>query len=156
MLYFAYGSNMDFKQMRQRCPSAQFVAVAKLPNHRLEFTRESKKWQCGVSDVVESSREDVWGVVYDITETEFASLDQDEGFRPGRAKSENSYNREQRHVFRDGDENQAILVWIYIGNHQSDPPLPNTAYKQQLVNGAKYWHLPPTYIAKLKKIKTSK
>ena len=39
MIYFAYGSNLDFVQMRSRCPSAQFVAVAKLPDHQLAFTR---------------------------------------------------------------------------------------------------------------------
>ena len=39
MLYSAYGSMMDFREMRQRCPSAQFVAVAKLLDHLLQFTR---------------------------------------------------------------------------------------------------------------------
>lgn len=37
MLYFAYGSNMDEKHMKERCPYAQFVAVARLPEHRLLF-----------------------------------------------------------------------------------------------------------------------
>ena len=30
MIYFAYGSNLDFTQMRKRCPSAQFIATARL------------------------------------------------------------------------------------------------------------------------------
>jgi hypothetical protein len=29
MLYFAYGSNMNWDQMRERCPSARFEFVAK-------------------------------------------------------------------------------------------------------------------------------
>jgi len=52
MLYFAYGSNLDFAQMRDRCPSALFVAIAKLPDHRLAFTRKSIKRACGVADAV--------------------------------------------------------------------------------------------------------
>ena len=30
MFYFAYGSNMDWDQMKQRCPSAHFLGVAEL------------------------------------------------------------------------------------------------------------------------------
>lgn len=33
-MYFAYGSNMDCDQLRQRCPTARFVAIAKLDAHR--------------------------------------------------------------------------------------------------------------------------
>jgi len=52
MLYFAYGSMMDLGEMRGRCTSAKFVAVAKLPDHSLQFTRRSIKRGCGVADVV--------------------------------------------------------------------------------------------------------
>jgi hypothetical protein len=41
MLYFAYGSNMNWQQMQDRCPSARFFGVALLPDHKLAFTRES-------------------------------------------------------------------------------------------------------------------
>src|SRR5207247_4630457 len=33
-LYFAYDSNMDWAQMKERCPFAKFVCRAKLPSHR--------------------------------------------------------------------------------------------------------------------------
>ena len=63
MLYFAYGSMMDLGEMRGRCTSAKFVAVAKLPDHSLQFTRRSIKRGCGVADVVPEPGRDVWGVV---------------------------------------------------------------------------------------------
>lgn len=153
MLYFAYGSNTDWEQMRGRCASAQFVAVAKLPNHRLEFTRRSIRRGCGVADAVPTSREAVWGVVYDIAEVDFGKLDKDEGYRPGRPVDQNSYNRDHRHVWRDGDEEQPLLVWVYVGNPQTDPPRPNAAYKELLVQGAKFWHLPAEYVKQLEHIK---
>ena len=70
MLYFACGSNMYWDQMRERCPSAQFVSVAKLDNHRLAFTRESSERRCSVADAVPAKGQDVWGVVYRIADVE--------------------------------------------------------------------------------------
>ena len=36
-----------------------------------------------------------------------------------------------------------------------NPPLPNAAYKQQLVEGAKYWRLPEEYQAELGRIEVT-
>jgi hypothetical protein len=66
MLYFAYGSNMDWGQMKGRCPSVRFVGVAKLPDHRLVFTRKSVNRGCGVADVVRDAGGGVWGAVFEI------------------------------------------------------------------------------------------
>jgi hypothetical protein len=35
MQYFVCGSNMDWLQMREHCPSAHFVGIALLPDHKL-------------------------------------------------------------------------------------------------------------------------
>jgi gamma-glutamylcyclotransferase (GGCT)/AIG2-like uncharacterized protein YtfP len=154
MLYYAYGSNMDWSQMKERCPSAKFVAVAEFPNHRLAFTRKSRDRGCGVSDVVPDINGNVWGVVYEIAETEIGLLDRREGYRPGRDRMENSYIREVRHVLRDGDKNEPLLVSIYIGIPQDNPPKPNAEYQRLLVDGAIRWRLPQKYIEKLKQIST--
>lgn len=154
MLYFAYGSNMNWSQMRGRCPSAKFVAIAELPEHRLAFTRKSNRRGCGVSDVVADQTESVWGVVYDVAETDIGLLDKDEGYRPGRDRAANAYVREYRHVLRDGDIEHPLLIWLYVGNPQSNPPLPNAEYKRLLVDGATYWHLSADYVEKLKRIES--
>src|SRR5437762_294637 len=60
MLYFAYGSNLDWAQMKQRCPLAKFVCRAKLPAHRLAFTLKSARRDCGVADVLPDQAKDVW------------------------------------------------------------------------------------------------
>jgi hypothetical protein len=52
MLTFAYGSNMDWNQMRERCPSSRFVGIAVLRDHKLAFTRKSLKRGCGVADLI--------------------------------------------------------------------------------------------------------
>ena len=155
MLYFAYGSNMDPGQMRQRCPSAQFVAVAKLPDHRLAFTRHAKDRDCGTCDGVPEPGQDIWGVVLDIPESDLRSLDQSEGYEPGRPLDANCYAREQRQVYRDGNRDEPLLVWLYFANRQPNPPLPNAAYKKQLVDGAKFWRLPEEYQAQLRQIQVA-
>jgi gamma-glutamylcyclotransferase len=157
MLYFAYGSNMDWNQMRDRCPSAQFVCAALLRDHRLEFTRYSNSvdHKCGVADAVAAEGAKVWGVVYKIAEEEIARLDRCEGFRPGRERDANHYVREERHVYRDGNEKQPLLVRIYFAIREPNPPLPSVEYTRLIVEGAEYWHLPQTYIDELRRIRTT-
>jgi gamma-glutamylcyclotransferase (GGCT)/AIG2-like uncharacterized protein YtfP len=155
MLYFAYGSNLDSGQMRQRCPSARFVAVAKLPNHRLAFTRYAKDRGCGTCDGVAEAGQDIWGVVFDLAEADLRRLDESEGYQPERPLSQNAYIRERREVCRDGKKDKPVLVWLYFANREPDPPLPNAAYKQQLVDGARFWGLPEEYQAQLRRIQTT-
>lgn len=150
MLYFAYGSNMDWQQIRERCPSARFICVAELKDHRLAFTRESKNRGCGVADAVSEPGKNVWGVVYEMDEGDIHRLDKAEGFVPGRL--DNAYNREDCQVYLDGDEEKPLTVSIYIAVKQDNPPLPNLEYKKLIVEGAKFWQLPPEYIKKLEQV----
>lgn len=153
MLYFAYGSNMCWKQMKERCPSAAFFGIAKLPDHRLAFTRKSVKRDCGVADAIPQAGSRIWGVVYHISEVDIGLLDTCEGYRPGREK--NSYWRRECLVFLDGDESRPLTVHTYFADQQSDPPPPNRAYKDQMIDGARFWGLPSDYIAELEAIEVS-
>jgi len=152
MLYFAYGSNLDWSQMRERCPSARFVSVAKLKDHRLAFTRKSVERRCGVSDVIPDRGLNVWGVVYEIDEPDLVRLDKCEGFVPGRGREENSYFREERYVYRDGNDDAPLLALVYFAIPQNNPPRPNAEYKRLIVDGARHWHLPVDYILELEQI----
>jgi gamma-glutamylcyclotransferase (GGCT)/AIG2-like uncharacterized protein YtfP len=155
MLYFAYGSNMDAGQMKERCPSATFVCRAKLPAHRLAFTLKSVERECGVADVVRDDTKDVWGVVYELPENELRDLDKDESFRPGRPGNQNEYTRENHYVWPEGDAKRPLLVALYRGHPQLDPPLPSYDYKRLIVEGAKNWNLPSEYIRELESIQVA-
>ncbi len=135
---------MDWQQMRDRCPSACFVGVALLPDHRLAFTRKSVRRQCGVADAVAEKDSKVWGVVYQIDEKDVGQLDATEGYRPHGQK--NAYERRSRHVFVDGNKKNPLKVGVYFANREDDPPLPNRVYKDLILAGAKHWHLPDDYI----------
>ena len=149
MLYFAYGSNMNWPQMKTRCPSARFISVAKLANHRLAFTRKSNRRGCGSADAIPAQAHNVWGVVYEIWESEITTLDEAEDIVPGRAQ--NGYTRQQTLVYTEGKE-EPLLVSLYFAEKQKSPPLPSAAYKQLIVEGARHWHLPQEYIEGLERI----
>jgi len=153
VLYFAYGSNMDWPQMRARCPSSRFVGIAVLPEHRLAFTRRSDKRGCGVADAVRDPGRKVWGVVYEISDLDVGNLDKSEGYRPGREK--NSYWRRECMVFLDGDEAPPLAASTYFADPQPNPPLPNQVYKDHIVSGARHWHLPDDYIGELEQIEVA-
>lgn len=155
LLYFAYGSNMDWLQMQERCPSACFVCVAKLKDFRLAFTRKSVKRNCGVADAVSALGHDVWGVCYEIKERDIGCLNKCEGFDPGMPREKNAYVKEERHVYIDGNEEKPLSVQVYFAIRQPNPPLPNEQYKSQIVGGAKHWHLPKEYIKVLEQIEVA-
>jgi gamma-glutamylcyclotransferase len=150
MRYFAYGSNMNWLQMQQRCPTARFVGVALLPNHKLAFTRKSITRRCGVADAVPELGRELWGAVYEIDDLEVKDLDAAEGYRLGRSK--NSYWRRECLVLRDGDLRQPLNVAVYFADRQPHPPLPNAHYKELILSGARCWNLPVPYVRELELI----
>ena len=154
--YFAYGSNLDFVQMRGRCPTAQFVCRAVLKDHVLAFTSRSAQRNCGVADVAAQKGHDVWGAVYQIEDQDLAVLDDCEGYRPGRDPQRNAYNRDDNvRVVAENDERQPMNVSTYFAVKQPAPPLPSEAYMRQIIDGAKFWKLPPQYLEELQRIPTS-
>src|SRR5262249_34161702 len=155
MLYFAYGSNMHSAQMKERCPLAKFVCRAKLPSHRLAFTLKSVDRGCGVADVLYAEGREVWGVVYELPDTELKDLDKDGSLRPGRPDDQNKYTREHHYVWPEGDAKRALLVALYRGHPQLDPLLPSHEYKRLIVEGAKHWNLPAGYIRELESIQAT-
>ena len=154
MLYFAYGSNLEWAQMKQRCRLAKFVCRAKLPAYRLAFTLKSVSRDCGVADVLPDQTREVWGVVYELPDNQLKKLDKREGYRPGRSYEKNQYTRQDQYVWPDGDAKRPLLVTLYLGNLQLDPPLPSDDYKKLIVDGAKHWDLPAEYIRQLESIHT--
>jgi hypothetical protein len=154
MDYFAYGSNMNWGQMQERCPSAEFIGLAMLKDHRLAFTRHSTSRDCGVADVVFAAGSIVWGVIYQVDNPEeIERLDRSEGYKTGRGS--NAYNRQTDTVYLDGDERRPIQVEIYRAVRQGDPPWPNSAYLQLILDGARFWKLPKEYIEQLEKIEVN-
>jgi hypothetical protein len=79
MLYFAFGSNLDERQMRERCPDARLVGPAVLPNHVVCFAGFSRMRGGGVASLVARRGWKADGVLYDLSASDFARLDMFEG-----------------------------------------------------------------------------
>ncbi|NLE37298.1 MAG: gamma-glutamylcyclotransferase [Pirellulaceae bacterium] len=149
MLYFAYGSNMSPGRMKSRCPTAQFLAVAKLADYRFDFTRKCQSGY-GVMDAVQCAGDDVWGVVYQIDESDLGLLDKAEGYRPGRVTGKDAYKRIEVSVLRDGEESAPLTVWTYTVVEKSPKPIATSDdYKRLVVEGAQFWQLPKDYVNRL-------
>jgi hypothetical protein len=73
-LYFAYGSNLNQRQMAVRCPAAIPLFKFALPDNRLVFR--------GVADCIVEAGASCPGAVWLITRECERALDRYEGFRP--------------------------------------------------------------------------
>lgn len=143
LFYFAYGSNMNWEQMQQRCPSARFICVATLKDYRFAIGRHSRRRNCGTANIFADASSEVWGIVYDITEPDLLILD---GFEDG-------YRREKLFV-RPGDGKNLLEVLVYIAEKEKTVPLPNSEYKRLILHGARHWNIPELYCLMLEQIQT--
>lgn len=155
MLYFAYGSNLNWERMKNRCPSAEFYCKAFLPDYRIEFTRESSKLNCGVADIIWDENNKAYGVVYKIDEDDLGRLDKREGYIPQR--DINCYKRIEIMVFKEDNDEEPITVFTYeVEKKEFGKYKPNNDYKNLIVDGAKHWDFPERYINFLENIETMK
>ena len=75
--YIAYGSNLNIRQMKFRCPTARIIGTATLPDYELLF----KGSKTGSYLTVEPKKgKNVPVAVWETTETDEAALDRYEGF----------------------------------------------------------------------------
>jgi gamma-glutamylcyclotransferase (GGCT)/AIG2-like uncharacterized protein YtfP len=77
--YFAYGSNMNQLQMKERCPTATLVSRVVLKDYKIDFTIYSEKRQCGCADIVSTKSGEVWGLLYTVSDLDIQALDTFEG-----------------------------------------------------------------------------
>ena len=151
MLYFAYGSNMDEQRLKEsnRCPSSRFIFNAVLPAHRLVFIRGSDADTCA-ADAVQDSDSVVWGVVYDITDSDRQQLDAREGV------GIRAYRPREVMVHPHGDFEQRLIVLTYCaGNLAARQQQPSRQYLDHLLRGARRWSIPADYIAQLERIQVA-
>jgi gamma-glutamylcyclotransferase (GGCT)/AIG2-like uncharacterized protein YtfP len=145
LYYFAYGSNMNWEQMQRRCPSARFVCTASLPDFRFAIARHSRLRNCGTANIFAERGSEVWGIVYDVSEPDLAILD---GFEDG-------YRREKLFVRAGGDRQNMLEVLVYIAKKEDAVPLPNPEYKQLIIEGARHWNIPESYLSMLQAIQAA-
>jgi len=130
MYYFAYASNLNRKQVSERCPDAKPRFTATLPNFKLIFTGWSRQWRGGVASIKPLRGEKVMGGVYEISERDLRFLDKQEGYP-------SIYNRIEVVVFpEDGEPVKALT---YIKAEQSEETKPSMEYVVTIQQGYRDW-----------------
>ena len=75
MLYFAYGSNLNHKQMKNRCKDSQFIKKFILKGHKLIFSHSDSKNKYGHANVQRKSGFKVLGCIWNISKKSERNLD---------------------------------------------------------------------------------
>ena len=133
--YFAYGSNMDAEQMGHRCPGAERVGIAKLPEHRVLINTE------GVGTVIPADGGSVFGLLWRLSEKDVAALDAYEGVASGH------YRREYVTVDAGGGQ---ILALVYVAATVT-PGKSRPGYLDGVLKAARDIGLPEAYLSELSK-----
>ena len=137
---FAYGSNLHLGRMRERCPSAEPIAMGFVRRRKIAFHKRSVDGSAKADAALSSSEGDqVWGVVYRIDAKEKPILDVYESLGTG-------YDLELVVVASVND--MKIRAWMYVARGEMiDGSLqPYSWYVDFVVNGARQHRLPWCYI----------
>jgi len=127
--YFAYASNLNKKQMLERCPDSEPKFVASLPNYKLVFIGWSRQWRGGVAGIKPFRGERVRGAIYEISEQCLRRLD----------KYEAGYDRFKVTVF--DEDSEPIQAATYIKAGQLEETQPSKEYLAVIQQGLRDWRL---------------
>lgn len=130
VMYFAYGSNLDLAQMRERCPSARKEARAVLQGYAIAFGGWSARWGGAVASIVPVLGSRVEGLLYRIEREDLRQLDRFEGcplayVRLTKLVTDESERKQRAHVYLQSAE------WFEVSK------LPSLRYFKQIANAYK-------------------
>jgi len=130
--YFAYGSNLNKRQMRERCPDSKPMFIATLPNYKLVFVGWSRQWRGGVISIKPLRGERVRGAIYEVSEQCIQRLDKFEGHPT-------DYARQKVTVFDEDSEPIEAITYIKAG--QFEETQPSKEYLAVIQQGYRDWRL---------------
>ena len=137
---FAYGSNLDLIQMNKRCPSSKIISKGSLSDYRLDFNRYSSGWGGGVADVIPVKGSQVWGLIFELSDTDMDSLDFYEGCYKNRPSL---YERSK--VVINTPKGPIPDVWLYTVVEKQKFEAPTAKYLEIIKNAAVQWNFPNVY-----------
>ncbi len=140
-VYFAYGSNMSTRRLRERTPSAKPLGRGKLPEHQLVLHKIGRDGSAKC-DIQETGRahDIVWGVLFEISTNEGHLLDRAEGLGCG---------YEYKTVRVKSDE-RIVTAGAYYATHIDASLRPFDWYLNFVLKGAEEHGLPSSYLNSLK------
>lgn len=126
--YIAYGSNLNVRQMKMRCPGATILGTAKLKNYELLF-KGSKTGSYLTIEKKEGSTVPV--VIWEVTESDEKSLDRYEGCPIFYYKKEMKL---QYKGIRTG-KRRTVNAFVYIMHEENPIGVPSIYYMKTCIDG---------------------
>ncbi|KAK6428000.1 hypothetical protein LTR95_015864 [Oleoguttula sp. CCFEE 5521] len=132
-VYFGYGSNLWQHQMVQRCPTSQYLGIARLNNFQWIINER------GYANVVEVNTTDVkpvayehevWGLVYTLKPKDERNLDRNEGVPVAYTKEmlPCDYWPAGKHGANIGLTPEKTEMLVYINRNQTSADKPKHEY----------------------------
>ncbi|XP_047239169.1 gamma-glutamylcyclotransferase a [Girardinichthys multiradiatus] len=148
-MYFAFGSNLLKERLQLMNPSAVFYATGRLKDYKLDFGLWEKNvetaWHGGVATIESCPGEEVWGVVWTLSNENLSTLDSQEGVSHGKYSP--------LEVSIETDQGVMPCRTYQMNNFHACPPSPQ--YKQVVCLGAEQNGLPQEYLKRLEAIQTN-
>ena len=134
MLYFAYGSNLNWRQMlKERCPGAKFITKYNLYGYKLIFSNYNSKAVFGHANIEKNKNSKVPGAIWNITRKNEKILDVYEGVPTYYQKEYIKCNKKK--------------VLVYIQNNFVKKK-PSSSYLHTIIEGYKNCDLELRYLKK--------
>lgn len=145
--YFAYGSNMDSKQLEERINREDIKGiVGKVLGYELAFNKiASNRDGEGKANIVPRTGGVIYGVLYSLDMKDLEKLDSFAGMPT-------HYIRVKIPVETEGEIVEAVS-YVAATNMVKEGLTPSREYLEHLIIGAKEHRLPDDYIQKLCEIK---
>lgn len=140
---FLYGADLHPERLTACCPDAKVLSVAELKDHRLAFYGYNDLWDGGEETVLAAPGSSVFGVVVELSVREADFLDKVRGVR---LNGTGSHFHSPVKVKNGADVFDVVLYKLDDGRQVS---LPSNDYLAYMVEGARHFGLPPSYIAEL-------
>jgi gamma-glutamylcyclotransferase (GGCT)/AIG2-like uncharacterized protein YtfP len=126
MLYFAYGSNLNLRGMKRRCPAAQPLSAARLDGYRLRFR--------GYTDIEPAADAAVHGALYKLSPACVRALDAYEG---------PAYQKITVSVVANG---RTLKAMAYAMADKAPPAPPTMDYYREVAHGYRDWKLDEAHL----------
>ncbi len=146
-IYFAFGSNMDLAQMRQRVGYQGTPKRATLTGYQLVFNQYASTRQCGAGNLIYTGKtaDVIEGICYQLNAAQFAKLDQHEGYRKADGNLSNNAKGYKQKTVTLADGTQATVYIASVSNPHIRSLKPNVAYLKHIIAARKTGHLSEAY-----------
>lgn len=146
LLYFAYGSNMSVPRLAARIGAVHKLGVGRVDHHALRFHKSGRDGsaKCDIHETGDPLDE-VFGVVFEVTEADRLALDDYEGRGKG---------YEVKTVTVTLADGRQVEVFTYYATDVDAGLRPYHWYKSHVLKGADEHALPASYQAAIQAVQS--